>query len=48
MMNIDEMLYESEIRTDILKIANALQNDSNYTQEHAIQDLLKFLEKHNL
>jgi len=46
MMNIDEMLYASEIRTDILTIANALQNDSNYTKEDAIQDLLKFLEKH--
>ena len=48
MMNIDEMLYTSEMRTDILQIANALNSDSNYTKEDAIQDLLKFLEKHNL
>jgi len=46
MMDIGKMLYESEIRTDILTIANALQSDSNYTKEDAIQDLLKFLEKH--
>ncbi|USK61300.1 hypothetical protein [Peribacillus asahii] len=48
MIDIGEMLYTSEMRTDILQIANALKSDSNYTKEDVIQDLLKFLEKHNL
>jgi len=48
MLDIQELLYTSEMRTDILQIANALQSDSNYTKEDAIQDLLKFLEKYNL
>ena len=48
MLDIRELLYTSEMRTDILQIANALQSDSNYTKEDAIQDLLKFLEKYNL
>lgn len=48
MLDIQELLYTSEMRTDILQIANALQSGSNYTKEDAIQDLLKLLEKHNL
>jgi len=48
MLDIQELLYTSEMRTDILQIANALNSDSNYKKEDAVQDLLKFLEKHNL
>lgn len=48
MNNIDELLRQSELRTDILTIANYLDSDVNYTKEDAVQDLLKFLEKHTL
>jgi len=48
MLDIRELLYTSEMRTDILQIANDLNSDSKYTKEDAVQDLLKLLEKHNL
>ncbi|MGE8079061.1 hypothetical protein [Peribacillus loiseleuriae] len=48
MPDILEMLRNSKIRTDILRIANDLLTDSNYTKEDAAQDLVTFLEKNNI
>ena len=45
---IQEMLHKSEMATDILTIAFALQEEENYTKEDAIKELMGFLEKHDL
>lgn len=47
-MNISELLHRSELRMDILRIANDLHDDDQYSKDEAVKDLLKFLEKHNL
>ncbi|MCM3651289.1 hypothetical protein [Metabacillus litoralis] len=48
MTNITELLRQSELRTAILTIAHDLTSDENYSKEDAVNDLLKFLEKHQL
>ncbi|WP_207981221.1 hypothetical protein [Metabacillus bambusae] len=48
MNNIDELLRQSELRTDILRIANDLNSDADYSKEEAAQELLNLLYKHNL
>ncbi|MRX54799.1 hypothetical protein GJU41_12520 [Bacillus idriensis] len=47
-MNISELLRQSELRTNILTIANDLLSDENYSKEEAASQLLEMLEKHNL
>lgn len=48
MKNIYELLRQSELKTDILRIAFNLQNDEDYSKEEASQELLNLLYKHNL
>lgn len=48
MKRIHDSLIASEMKTDLLLITHSLYADLNYTKEDAIQDLLKFLERHNL
>ncbi|MGG3803124.1 hypothetical protein [Metabacillus fastidiosus] len=48
MKDIDELLQRSEMKTDILTIANNLDSDENYSKKDAVFDLLEFLYKHNM
>jgi len=48
MINIEELLFQSALRTDILKVAFNLMTDPGYTKEDVIEDLLKLLPKHDL
>ncbi|WP_342515570.1 hypothetical protein [Sutcliffiella sp. FSL R7-0096] len=48
MLDITEVLFRSEIKTDFLKMANSLQEDETYNKREAIDDLLVIIEKHNL
>lgn len=48
MTNIIDLLQKSELRTDILTMAHNLSSDENYSKEDAVNDLLKFLEKHQI
>lgn len=48
MDNIDELLLQSSIKTDILQIVYNLSQDETYTASVAINDLLKIIDKHDL
>ncbi|WP_157076586.1 hypothetical protein [Sutcliffiella cohnii] len=48
MDNIDELLLQSSIKTEILQIAYNLSQDETYTTSAAINDLLKIIDKHDL
>ena len=45
---IGDLLQQSEIRTDILRIAFSLEDDALYTKEEAIQALLDVLDRNDL
>ncbi len=47
-INIAEQLLFSELKTDILKIANSLSKDDNYTKVDVVHDLMDLIYKFNL
>lgn len=48
MINLNELLFRSEIKTAILQIANNLQEDESYSTQNAIDDLFSIIEEQNL
>lgn len=48
MPTIRDMLDKSEMKTEILLIAFALEDDELYTKQEAIKELLKLIEKYDL
>ncbi|MGY3717019.1 hypothetical protein ACWE42_16015 [Sutcliffiella cohnii] len=48
MDNIDDLLLQSSIKTDILVIALSLIEDLNYSKQDAVNALLSIIEKHDL
>lgn len=48
MPDIHELLRQSELRTGILTIIHRLVDEPDYSKADAVQDLLEFIEKHNL
>jgi hypothetical protein len=48
MKNLQELLFKSELKTDILRIAADLLEESRYSKEDAAQSLLDLLHKHEI
>jgi len=46
--NITELLFRSELKTELLTIAEYLATDSHYKKKHAIKAILKIIDKHQL
>jgi hypothetical protein len=43
-MNIQQLWFLADIRAKVLEVAFNLEDDKNYTQEQAVQDLIKISE----
>jgi hypothetical protein len=45
---LTELLFRSELKTELLTIAEYLAADPNYKKKHAVKAILKIIDKHQL